>query len=546
MSSKAHLNQAIGSHLIEIKAHEKPDKEILIFEKGDLGEDILTYQDIYANSNKIARLFLENGIEKGDTFAILMRNHPEFVYAMIGGPTIGAIAVLVDPRTRGDRLRYVLRDSKAKAIIVSGECLPQLEEVIDDMPHIKLVCVAYRQEQNVPVSAKYPALNDTLGKDTWEVVPQKIMDVRHPYQIIYTSGTTGDPKGVMLRNNRFGLMNLVTRLVWKYKPTDIIYTGLSLTHGNAHAVTLIPSLATEVKAVLSARFTKTRIWDICRKYGCTSFSLLGGMAAGIFNVSEKDNDGDNPVNTVISAGTPKAIWEDFEKRFNVKILEWYAAIEGGFAYKPPGIGPTGSFGKPIPGVLEFKVVDEDDNAVQPGDSGELIIRMVRGETRVDYLGKEAASEEKTRGGWLRTGDIVHQDNQGYYFFDYRKGTELRRAGEFIQPDHVERIVGELASVNEVCVYGIPAVSGAPGESDLVAAVAPYNGEAIDPKIVFEKCRQDLEPNFIPSYLQVVAEIPKTISEKPLDRVLRDAFSPDKENVFAFEDYSERIMNHGTL
>ena len=536
MSSKAHLNQAIGSHLIEIKAHEKPDKEILIFEKGELGEDILTYQNIYANSNKFARLLLENGIEKGDTFAILMRNHPEFVYSMFGGPTIGAISVLIDPRTRGDRLRYLLNDSKAKAVVVSGECLPQLEEVLDDMLHIKLVCVAYREEQNVPVSSKYLSLNEIIDKDTWEVVPQKIMDVRHPYQIIYTSGTTGDPKGVMLLNNRFGLMNLVTRLVWKYKPTDIIYTGLSLTHGNAHAVTLIPSLATEVKAVFSARFTRTRIWDIARKYGCTSFSLLGGMASGIFNVPETEKDSDNPVKTVISAGTPKAIWEDFEKRFDVKIMEWYAAIEGGFAYKPPGIGPIGSFGKPIPGVLEFKVVDDDDKAVQPGDSGELIIRMIRGETKVDYLGKEAASEEKTRGGWLRTGDIVHQDKQGYYFFDHRKGTELRRAGDFIQPDYVERIVGELDTISEVCVYGIPAASGAPGESDLVAAVAPLNGDTINPEIVFDKCKKDLEPNFIPSYIQVVDEIPKTISEKPLDRVLRDAFAPENENTFAYEDY----------
>jgi crotonobetaine/carnitine-CoA ligase len=540
MSSKAHLNQAIGSHLIEIKAHEKPDKEILIFEKGNLGEDILTYQDIYTNSNKIARLFLENGIEKGDTFAILMRNHPEFVYTMFGGPTIGAISVLIDPRTRGDRLRYVLNDSKAKAVVVSGECLPQLEEVLDDMPHIKLVCVAYREEQNSPVSSSYPSLNEIIGKDSWEVVPQKIMDVRHPYQIIYTSGTTGDPKGVLLRNNRFGLMNLVTRLVWKYKPSDIIYTGLSLTHGNAHAVTLIPSLATEVKAVFSSRFTRTRIWDIARKYGCTSFSLLGGMAAGIFNVPEKNNDGDNPVKTVISAGTPKAIWEDFENRFDVKIMEWYAAIEGGFAYKPPGIGPIGSFGKPIPGVLEFKVVDEEDNPVQPNDCGELIIRMVRGETKVDYLGKETASEEKTRGGWLRTGDIVHQDKQGYYFFDHRKGTELRRAGDFIQPDYVERIVGELDSVSEVCVYGIPAASGAPGESDLVAAVAPLNGGTIDPESIFDKCKKDLEPNFIPTYLQVVDEIPKTISEKPLDRLLRDGFAPENDNIYAYENYKHTL------
>jgi len=537
MSSKAHLNQAIGSHLIEIKAHEKPDKEILIFEKGEQGEDILTYRDIYESSNKIARMFLENGIEKGDAFAIFMRNHPEFVASLFAGATIGAMATLVDPRTRGDRLKYMLTDSKVKAVIVSDECLPLLEEVLSDLPYIKWVSVVHRPEHGLPVSSQYPSLNETLEKGSWETVPQQIMDVRHPFQTIYTSGTTGDPKGVMLRNNRFGLYNLVTRLVWKYKPDDVLYTGLSLTHGNAHAVTLVPSLTTETKAVFSARFTRSRIWDIARKYGCTSFSLLGGMASGIYNMPVKDNDVDNPVRTVISAGTPTAIWEGFEKRFDVKILEWYAAVEGGFAYKPPGVGPIGSFGKPLPGVLQFKVVDEDDREVPVGESGELIIRMIRGETKVDYLGKPQASEEKTRGGWLRTGDIVHKDEKGYFFFDHRKGSELRRAGDFIQPEHVETVIGELEDVREVCVYGIPSEQGAPGESDLVAAIAPFKGADLDPAAIFEKCKKDLEPNFIPSYLQMVDEVPKTISEKFLSRILKNEFSKENENVFASEDYS---------
>ena len=79
MSSKAHLNQAIASHYLEMKVDDKPDKEILIFEKGELGEDILTYQDLYENSNKVARLFLDSGLRKGDTYAVFMRNHPEFV-----------------------------------------------------------------------------------------------------------------------------------------------------------------------------------------------------------------------------------------------------------------------------------------------------------------------------------------------------------------------------------------------------------------------------------------------------------------------------------
>jgi len=536
MSSKTHLNQAIASHLVEMKADSMPDQQVYIFEKGEHGEDILTYGKLQDNSNKIARMLLENGIGEGDTFAVFMRNYPEFVYSLLAGTTIGAIMIPIDPRSRGERLKFFFKNSGAKAAIISDECLEQLSEIIDDLKEVKLVSVAYQSEHSIPVDSRFPALNETLEKDSWVHVDQKVFDVRHPMQIIYTSGTTGDPKGVKIRNNRTGVYNILNQLVWKYKQTDVLYNGLSLTHGNAQSVTLFPALYAGIKAVFSPRFTKSRIWDICRKYGCTSFSLLGGMMGGIFNEPEKPDDADNPVEVVISAGTPPAIWEAFEKRFNVKILEWYAAVEGGFAYKPIGKGPVGSFGKPIPGIMEFKVVDENDNEVPVGQMGELISRMIRGDTKVDYLGLPEASKEKTLGGWLRSGDIVHRDAEGWYYFDFRKGTELRRAGDFIQPDHVERIIGEHPGVSEVCVYGIPAASGAPGESDLVAAVASFEGNTIDPKDIFETCRKSLEANFIPSYLQIVSEIPKTISEKALDRKLREDFLNKIGTIYAYDDY----------
>jgi len=404
------------------------------------------------------------------------------------------------------------------------------------MRSVKLVTVAYRPEQGVSVSSKYPALNEVIEKDSWERVDQMIMDVRHPMQVIYTSGTTGDPKGVTIRNNRTGLFNILNSLVWKYRKDDVLYNGLSLTHGNAQSVTLFPALSMGIPAVFSPRFTKSRIWDICRKYGCTSFSLLGGMMAGIYNEPEKPNDGDNPVRTVISAGTPVSIWEGFEKRYDVKILEWYGSVEGGFAFKPIGKGPIGSFGKPVPGVMEFKVVDEEDRDVPAGTTGELICRLTKGETKVDYIGKPEESKEKTKGGWLRTGDMVHKDAEGWYYFDFRKGTELRRHGDFIQPDHVETVIGRHPDVSEVCVYGVPASSGAPGESDLVAAVSPLEGKSIDPSSVYAHCKQALEANFIPSFLQVVDDIPKTVTEKALARVLREAFEKGEGTIFRHEDY----------
>jgi len=178
----------------------------------------------------------------------------------------------------------------------------------------------------------------------------------------------------------------------------------------------------------------------------------------------------------------------------------------------------------------MKIVDENDQELPPGEKGELISRMATGTTEVEYHGNTKASEEKTRGGWLRSGDICHQDENGFFYFDFRKGGGLRRQGDFIQPDQVEKVIGEEDSVSEVCVYGVPATSGAPGESDLVAAVAPFAGGGIDIDSVKQACRKGLERNSVPTYLQIVNEIPKTVSEKPLDRILKEAFDPAADNV----------------
>jgi crotonobetaine/carnitine-CoA ligase len=259
------------------------------------------------------------------------------------------------------------------------------------------------------------------------------------------------------------------------------------------------------------------------------------MMMGIYSEPARQEDADNPVNVVISAGTPRGIWEAFEKRFNVKIHEWYGAVEGGFAHNPPGAGPVGSFGKPLEGLMEMKAVREDDTECEPGEIGELISRMATGETEVEYHGKKEASEAKTRGGWLRSGDMVHKDEDGWFYFDFRKGGGLRRQGDFIMPEYVEGVIAEHPDITDICVYGIKAASGAPGESDLVAAIVPTEGRPPDIKGIFDLCIADLERNSVPSYIQVVSEIPKTASEKNLDRVLRDEFDPDGLNVYKFEN-----------
>ena len=295
-------------------------------------------------------------------------------------------------------------------------------------------------------------------------------------------------------------------------------------------MTLGPTLGMGLRSVFSRSFTKSRLWDITRKYGNTVFNLLGGMAMAIYSEPERENDSYNPVRFVISAGMPIGIWERFEQRFNVDILEAYGAIEGGIAIKPVGVGPVGSFGRPLPNS-EMRIVDDNDNECPSGVMGELVSRPLQGEQPpVEYFGDRKASDKKTIGGWLRSGDVCHRDEDGWFYFDYRKGGGIRHNGDFINPGFVEGVVGGCESVTDVFVYGVPAKSGAPGEKDVVAAIVATDGGSLDPSAVFATCRKELESNFVPTYLQVVSEIPKTASEKPQERFLLDQFDERAPNI----------------
>jgi len=491
---------------------------------------VRTYADLQTNGNRIAAALIAHGLAPGARFALMMRNHPEFVETMIGASISGCVFVPIDPRTRGEKLAYMLRQSHCQGIICADYCLSQVDAVRESVPELEWTLALDTHETPEPVSlAHVDVLNEVL------VAPAATVDVRlsrpdDPLQIIYTSGTTGDPKGVVFPNARFGLFGMLGPMLG-YQPGDRPYTGLSLTHGNAQAVTLGPSLHMGLRAVFSRRFTKSRLWDICRRYGCTTFSMLGGMATAIYSEPARANDADNPVRMVIDAGMPAALCETFERRFGVRVFEWYGAVEGGLAFKPIGVGPIGSFGKPIPG-LDMKIVDEQDNECPPGIVGEIVSRPATGESAsVEYFENAEASRAKTAGGWLRSGDMGHRDADGWFFFDYRKGGSIRHNGDFINTGFVEKVIAEHPAVSDVFVYGVPAASGAPGEKDVVAAIVLEPGVAWSPASIFAACRKGLEPNFIPTYLQIVDEIPKTASEKPQERFLLERFAPDAGGIF---------------
>ncbi len=529
-------NELILADLIQIRAEQKPDLDVATFEHLSLdgsatADEIRTYADLYTNANRIAAALVRKGITRGDRFALMMRNHPEFVEAMIAASITASIFVPIDPRTRGEKLAYLLHNAGCRGIICADYCVSALAAVRPQLTDLQWVLVLDTAEGETPSGtvAGSESLRDILSR------PGATLDGRAdgpdtPLQIMYTSGTTGDPKGIVGPNMRFCAAGMLGTL-FNYQPDERPYTGLSFTHGNAQAVTLAPALAMSLRAVISRRFTKSKLWDVCRRYGCTTFSLVGGMATAIYSEPARSNDSDNPVRMVVSGGMPAAIWERFEKRFNVQVLEFYGAMDGGgMAYKPIGEGPVGSFGKPMPGI-EMRILDAHGNECPPGVIGEICCRLAGGgEAGVEYFGNPEASAKKMRGGWNRSGDMGHADAEGWLYFDYRAGGGIRHNGEFITPGFVERTIAEHSAVADVFVYGIPSASGTAGEKDVVAVIVPAEDCRFDAASVFALCREKLEANSVPAYLQVVDEIPKTASEKPMERVLLEQFDPRAANV----------------
>lgn len=529
-------DEMILADLISLRAETQPDLDVLTFEHLTVDDratpdEVRTYADLAENANSVAAGLVRLGIEPGDRFAIMMRNHPEFVETMIAASITGGVFVPIDPRTRGDKLSYMLGKVGCKGLVTSDDCLEEVDRVRGELPELEWVLSIDTGAAPADLAAASSWVEPfaALFENPASTVDPCATDSEAPLQIMYTSGTTGDPKGIVGSNFRFCGAAFLGHF-FGYREDERPYTGLSLTHGNSQSVTLAPSLSMGLRTVYSRRFTRSRLWEVCRAYGCTTFSILGGIATAIYSEPARSDDADNPVRMVVSGGMPAALWEAFEKRFGVKILEIYGAMDGGgMAWKPLDEGPIGSFGKPMAGT-EMKVLDEEGNECPPGVIGEICCRPEGGDATIEYHGDPNASRRKIRSGWNRSGDMGHRDEDGWLFFDFRSGGGIRRNGEFVSAGFVEKVIAEIPEVDDVFVYGVPAASRAPGESDIVAAVVANPAVELEPGTVFAKCRSTLEANFVPTYLQVVDEIPKTVSEKPQEHLLSAAFSPGSSNI----------------
>lgn len=521
------------AQLVKARAAQHRNPKLLTFvEIDDAGEEKLQYRgylELWSNGQALARALHARGLRKGDRVALMMQNHPEYVEAMVACAILGLVFVPVDPRTMGSKLAYMLNSVDCLGVIAGQYCAGQLHDVSGEIGCVRFIwLLGGKKEMSFPQELSFlsEALCNT-GNDL-----EIVSNLKMPMQLMFTSGTTGDPKAIVGTYERFAASSSRRAELFGILASDRMYTGLSLTHSNALLISLGTCLYSNIPLVISQRFTKSKLWDIVRRHDCTTLNLLGGMFTAIHAEPRSALDAQNPVRLIIGAGMPKQLWSEFQTRFGVDILEFYGTSEGGQCVNRPGEGPVGSIGKP-PSYYYIKLMNEDGRECAPGEPGEMVFGNIDGSpVQLEYFNNPEASAKKTAGGLIWTGDVGYCDENGWVYFLNRKGGGIRCNGDFVSPSIIEKELGSHPDVSDVFVYGVPSTNGVAGEKDVVAAIVWAHRALPDPQEIRAYCAARLEKNHIPAFLQSVVRIPKTASEKPLERVLAGEFSRTSSNVIS--------------
>lgn len=483
--------------ILEMQARNIAQKPFLLFEGR-----VVTFAELNSNVNRVANGLAKLGARKGTGISIMMPNVPEWLFVYYGIQKLGAYAVPVNVAQRGEGLRHIIDHSDSSVLICDPEYAEAIQEQLHSLPKLKSIVVAADgAKEGYELPAGWLRLADVMQASAENPAPA--IEPGAISSLMYTSGTTGAPKGVV---QRYRLMApSASEMGVGSGPDEILYTCLPLFHANALFITCQRALTAGLTVALSRRFSASGFWDEVRKYNATTFNTLGAMIPILMKQPARANDRDNKVNIVLSAACPASVWEGFEQRFGVQLVEAYGAVDGaGFGISNPGTSPKGSIGK---AAMPIRVVNDEGNDCVPGEPGELLFKIDDPEARrVEYYKNTEASDSKVRDGWLHTGDLVYRDVEENIFFADRKTDSMRRRGENISSWEVEREINAHPAVLESGAFGVPSELG---EDDVMAVVVVKPGQSLTPEELIAHCEKRMAKFMVPRYLEFRSELPKT-------------------------------------
>ncbi|MEK4230635.1 fatty acid--CoA ligase family protein [Solibacillus sp. FSL H8-0538] len=504
------------------QAFDQPQKTAYHF----MGTDT-SYGEFEQTVARFAAALQNIGVQKGDHVALLLGNTPHYLISLYATMRIGATAIPVNPIYTPDEISYIIQNGDVKVVIALDMLLPLVEAGVRLFPQVESYIVC---ETTSDIEEKYAALNDearaktklftqVLTQTTNTVDPVAVEDDDTAI-ILYTSGTTGHPKGAMLTHgNIFSNARDVSDSL-KMSSEDRVIATLPVFHVFALTVVVNAPLSKGATILLTPRFSPGEIFDLAAKHKATVFAGVPTMFNFLYQYEQGDVSAFSTLRLAISGGSslPVSLLHNFENKFNVRVSEGYGLSEASpvTCFNPiDRERKAGSIGTSVVNV-ENKVVDENGVEVPIGEVGELIVRgpnVMKG-----YYKLPVETARTIRDGWLYTGDLAKQDDEGYFYIVDRKKDTIIVGGFNVYPREVEEVLYAHPNVIEAAVVGFPDLDF--GEAVHAYVVLKDKSQALAELQAF--CAEHIVKYKVPKVIELLDELPKNTTGKILRRSLKEA------------------------
>ncbi|MCX7180752.1 MAG: AMP-binding protein, partial [Proteobacteria bacterium] len=337
-------------------------------------EEAFSYARLDRMAATVAKGLQTLGVGKGNRVAVMLGNRPEFLAAWFGLSKLGAIEVPINTAHRGYLLSYLLNQAECSVLLVETSFLPFIIDIHKHLAGMRHLVLLDHDGDGLPLlpGTEVHAYGDLVSRGE-DYTPATVR-WNDPVGIMFTSGTTGPSKGAVLPQNYAIHMAEIVSEIAGYGPGDCLYNALPLFHGNAKLLSTLPALYSGATMVLAERFSANRFWEDIARYRCTEFNYIGSILAILLKADPRPDDPDNSLRVLFGAGATPGVFEAFEKRFGVTLIEGYGMSEIGVPLvNRPGACKPGTCGKPHPDY-EVMVVDDEGQEVADGVAGELLVR----------------------------------------------------------------------------------------------------------------------------------------------------------------------------
>jgi len=469
----------------------------------------MTYGELHRESLRWADAYRRLGVVPGDHVATMVTHSFESYLAWLGLSWLGAIEVPINTGYRGEMLRYLVDNSGAKVVVLSAAYVDRLAEVAGTLDRLETV-VLLRPEEHPPALPYRVLSGDEFLESAEPADDLEGPTYRDISSVIYTSGTTGPSKGVLVPWASLHDLNGML-------PADIIgrpdegYYSVYPAHHVAGKAALYAAFVHEARLVFRETFSVSHYWDDLRRFDCVFGGLVGPMVFMLLAQPPSDRDTDNPLRGVVMAPVIPA-FKEFKRRFDVRICTGYGMTEIGYPFASGwGLEDHTTVGRVRTGPpgFEVRLVDEDDQEVEEGKFGELVVRTSEPWIiNAGYFNMPDKTAAAWRNGWFHTGDGFTRDARGNYYFVDRIKDAIRRRGENISSFEVERIVNEHPAVAESAAIGVPSELS---EDEVKIFVVKEPGTELSAEELITFLIPRMPRFMVPRYVEFVDDLEKTAS-----------------------------------